>query len=65
MMGEKLDPSVYEARGQQSLLTIFPTTRSEGIVELKGWTTGEMQRVNKRAKYTTGWLDAVRDIGFF
>ena len=65
MMVEKLDPSVYEARGQQSLLTIFPTTRSEGIVELKGWTTGEMQRVNKRAKYTTGWLDAVRDIGFF
>jgi len=65
MMVEKLDPSVYEARGQHSILTIYPTTRTEGTVELKGWTTGEMQRVNKRAKYTTGWLDAVREIGFF
>jgi hypothetical protein len=60
MMVEKVDSSDT----RRSLLSIIPETMTAGTITLQGFTSS-MERVHKRAKYSNGWLNAVRDIGFF
>ena len=59
MMAEKVDPG-----HATSLLVITPMTRASGHMSLSGF-TASMEHVDRAVEYSTGWMDAVREIGLF
>jgi hypothetical protein len=59
MMAEKVDPG-----HATSLLVITPITRASGHMSLSGF-TASMEHVDRSVEYSTGWMDAVREIGLF
>ena len=54
------DSDIYEDENE---LNIYPNTLSSGTITVRGF-NAENRRVKRSRRYNTGWLDAVRAVGF-